>query len=187
MNVKISSKGSPPMKYPVFLDVEASGLSDESYPIEVAWNNEDGVVSSFLVKISLVPEWTHWDPNAEKLHGITREMLEEGGIAPGAACNVLRTELRGMTVHSDSTMFDQFWLHRLFNAGANCPSPVRLTDLCGVDAIVLAAGRKIAVPMKAKAKAETGGAHRAKNDVRALMRFYELAEEARKEWKQCQN
>jgi hypothetical protein len=165
------------MKYPVFLDIEASGLSDRSYPVEIAWNNGDGKVSSFLINVALVPGWTHWDPNAEKLHGISRKTLEEDGVDPDAACHVLLTELKGKTVYSDASEFDQFWLDRLFDAHGGAPSPVRVRDMCGIGAIRFAAVRGVASEMKEKAVAEVGGEHRAKNDVRALMRFYEMAAE----------
>jgi len=51
--------------YPKFIDFEASGLSDESYPIEVAWNNVDGTVESYLINTDCVTDWIYWDPNAE--------------------------------------------------------------------------------------------------------------------------
>lgn len=39
----------------VFLDFEASSLSDQSYPVEVAWVFQDGRTESHL--INPAPEW----------------------------------------------------------------------------------------------------------------------------------
>lgn len=57
----------------VFIDFEASSLSDRSYPVEVAWVFQDGRSESHL--IAPAPEWTDWDERAEAIHGIGRGML----------------------------------------------------------------------------------------------------------------
>ena len=43
---------------------EASSLGDHSYPIEVGWVLEDGSPESHLIRPP--PEWTDWDPGAER-------------------------------------------------------------------------------------------------------------------------
>ena len=56
------------------IDVEASGLQSESYPIEVAWCDIDTCcASSFLIKPAR--SWTVWDKKAEALHGLSRDLL----------------------------------------------------------------------------------------------------------------
>lgn len=57
----------------VFLDFEASSLSKQSYPIEVAWVFEDGRHRSHLIRPT--PEWTDWSHEAEQIHGISRSLL----------------------------------------------------------------------------------------------------------------
>lgn len=47
----------------VFLDFEASSLSKQSYPIEVAWVFEDGRSEEYLIRPA--PIWTDWDSAAE--------------------------------------------------------------------------------------------------------------------------
>lgn len=42
-----------------FLDIEATGIHEDSYPIEIGWVDTEGNESSFLIKP--IPEWTHWD------------------------------------------------------------------------------------------------------------------------------
>ena len=59
----------------VFLDFEASSLSKHSYPVEIAWVFEDGRSRSFLIKPK--SGWTDWSADAEKIHGISRDRLQE--------------------------------------------------------------------------------------------------------------
>ncbi|UZE94500.1 hypothetical protein [Alkalimarinus alittae] len=49
----------------IIFDVEASGLSDDSYPIEVAWqdSNDPECFDSFLINPN--ETWKHWDDYAE--------------------------------------------------------------------------------------------------------------------------
>jgi len=85
----------------IIFDVEASGLSAESYPIEFAWQDSENqnCFDSFLIKSS--SEWTHCDSFAEtEIHHISREMLEFDGISIEEACNRLNTNLSGKTIYS---------------------------------------------------------------------------------------
>jgi hypothetical protein len=54
----------------VFLDFEASSLSDRSYPVEVAWVFQDGRSESHLIRPAT--EWTDWDDEAEAIHGTVK-------------------------------------------------------------------------------------------------------------------
>jgi hypothetical protein len=94
-----------------FLDFEASGLGDGSYPIEVAWVAEDGDTESHLIKPQ--PHWTDWDEVAEDIHGITREHLAADGVPAADVARMLAEALRGHTVYSDAPTQDQWWLGRL--------------------------------------------------------------------------
>ena len=71
----------------IIFDVEASGLSDDSYPIEVAWQdgtNED-LFDSFLIKPC--DSWVHWDDYAEQeIHHISRNTLHSEGISITESC-----------------------------------------------------------------------------------------------------
>jgi len=106
----------------IVLDCEASGLEEKSYPIEVGVAlHEDSF--GFLIK----PEknWTYWSKTAEKLHNIKREELFDEGISCCDAAQRLNSQLRGLTVFSDATDYETFWLNRLFKA-ADCE---RLFDI----------------------------------------------------------
>lgn len=54
----------------VFLDFEASSLSDRSYPIEVAWVFQDGRSETHV--IAPAPSWEDWGAASEAIHGIER-------------------------------------------------------------------------------------------------------------------
>ena len=55
---------------PCIIDLEASGFGRGSYPIEVGLCLGDSSSHCFLVRPE--EDWQHWDPEAEKVHGISR-------------------------------------------------------------------------------------------------------------------
>ena len=59
----------------VFLDFEASSLSDRSHLIEVAWVFQDGRSEDHLIAPALA--WNDWDDIAETVHGMPVVMLPE--------------------------------------------------------------------------------------------------------------
>lgn len=67
---------------PTFIDFEASSLSPDSYPIEVAWNHSDGSVENHLISPADVSEWTDWSVRLQEVHGLTRRELIERGKSP---------------------------------------------------------------------------------------------------------
>ncbi len=70
------------MEKPCFIDFEASSLSIHSYPTEVAWSNPDGSIEEHLINPYHVKGWTDWDPAAQGITGISRQMLREKGRSP---------------------------------------------------------------------------------------------------------
>jgi hypothetical protein len=84
---------------PLFLDFEASSLSDTSYPIGVAWSNPDGSIEPHLISPAGIEKWTNWDPAAEQVHGIARSELLALGAAPRILCDRIRHCLSSKTVH----------------------------------------------------------------------------------------
>jgi hypothetical protein len=95
------------------LDIEASGFGRGSYPIEVGLVRSDG--SSFCTLIQPAAGWTHWDPGAEQVHGITRDLLLRHGRPVAAVAMILNEQLHGETVYSDGWAYDYPWLARLFD------------------------------------------------------------------------
>ena len=108
------------MAAPAILDIEASGFGRSSYPIEVGYVLPDG--SSFCTLVSPSSDWTHWDPNAEQLHHISRDLLSERGRPADEVARRLNDDLRGLTVYSDGWANDYTWLAILFDAAGIAPS-----------------------------------------------------------------
>lgn len=98
------------------IDIEASGLASESYPIEIAWQSaiDEEEFDSFLIRP--IEDWSHWDDYAEEhIHHISKSMLLEQGISARDACDRLNKQLVGKVVYSDALDFDKRWLMKLFD------------------------------------------------------------------------
>lgn len=117
----------------ICIDLEASGLSEESYPIEIAWKNDlTGESDSFLINPDSAEGWCYWDEHAEEIHGIERVELQTTGIDILSACQRLNKKLKGKTLISDAYQLDFFWLKRLFNACRLTPT----FQLVGLDSVL---------------------------------------------------
>ena len=106
----------------IIFDVEASGLADESYPIEIAWQDseEPEKCDSFL--IAPLSNWTHWDQYAEdEIHHISSSQLTIQGIYPQEACKRLNCKLGGKIIYSDAIEYDKRWVSRLFKDAGLSP------------------------------------------------------------------
>lgn len=108
------------------MDLEASGFGRRSYPIEVGLALADG--SSFCTLIRPEPEWTHWDPAAEQLHHIRREIAVTHGRPATEVARLLNERLRGQTVYSDGWANDYSWMAALFEVAEMAPA-FRLDNL----------------------------------------------------------
>lgn len=109
---KLKSHSSFPI--PTIIDVEASGFGSLSYPIEVGVINQSSKRFCNLIKPQ--NDWTHWDTEAELLHGISRELLAKNGLPVELVCHQLNQFLMGQVVYSDGWVVDVTWLIKLFHA-----------------------------------------------------------------------
>lgn len=116
------------LRLPCFTDVEASSLGQNSYPIEIAWNLEDGSIESHLINPYLVEEWTDWDPGAQAVHGLSRAYLADHGEHPDSVAHRMNQVLAGKTVYSDAITFDGMWIGELF-AGAMIEREFKIKDI----------------------------------------------------------
>jgi len=117
----------------ICIDLEASGLAAESYPIEIAWVcAETDRRDSFLIDPESALGWTYWDEYAEELHGIEPELLQREGIPVQLACQRLNQALEGEQVISDAFEYDSFWLNRLYQAAGMKPG----FQLAGLDTVL---------------------------------------------------
>lgn len=109
---------TPPL--PCVIDVEASGFGRGSYPIEVGFVLPDGVAVCTLVRPAA--GWTHWDGAAERLHGLSRELLQRHGRPPAEVAALLNRHLAGATIYCDSWAHDYAWLAILFEEAGMRPA-----------------------------------------------------------------
>ena len=116
----LTHPASEVLEAPAFLDLEASGFGRHSYPIEVGYVLSDG--SSYCSLIRPAPHWTHWDPEAEKVHNIRREMLDEHGRGIVEIACLLNERLGRRTVFSDGWAHDYPWLSALYEEAEMVPS-----------------------------------------------------------------
>jgi hypothetical protein len=98
----------------VFLDFEASSLSDRSYPIEVGWMFQDGRSESHL--IAPAPGWDEWDPAAEAIHGIARATLIAEGEPHDMVANRMVEALSDHELFASAPSWDGKWMSALLRA-----------------------------------------------------------------------
>ena len=99
---------------PAIIDVEASGFGPSSYPIEIGLALSDGARFSSLIQP--LPEWRYWDPEAEKIHHLSREALNRHGKSAVDVARNLNMLLEDRTVFSDGWVVDKPWVDLLFYA-----------------------------------------------------------------------
>lgn len=170
------------------MDFEASSLSDQSYPIEVAWSGADGNVQSFLINPSTVSAWTDWNPESEEIHGIPRNQLLQQGYSPIHVCTVMQESLGPTLIYTDAPNYDEFWCRRLFQA-TQIPFPAwkfsNIDDLL-CDMFYASKADCVTTPtirefcdwleeLKYSARQNAPGEHRAAWDVDYLVELYEQA------------
>ena len=154
-----------------FIDLEASGLSARSWPIEVGWCFAHGDPQAFLIKPA--PGWAEdaWDPKAEALHGVSHAQLLSAGAAPATVCAALNKALCGCRVYSDAPDWDGFWLYRLFQAAR-----VRQAfELCDFHDLFAGLAPDAFRALGAKAAAIAPHCHRATEDVLHMKTLFGLA------------
>jgi len=105
---------------PCVLDIEASGFGRGSYPIEIGFVLPDGTAYCSLI----VPDadWTHWDDDAERVHGISRALLRRHGRSVLEVAHELNHRLDGRAVYCDNWAHDYAWLARLFDSADAVPT-----------------------------------------------------------------
>ena len=156
--------------YPIFLDCEASSLADDSYPIEIAWNNEDGSIETYLINIYRYPSgYDDWDRKAQALHGITKQYLSEKGKDPQFIVDRMNEKLKGKKLLTDAPDWDAFWVKRLYGA---------VNQKCELEfgnAIELFNSiEPYNYIYESRARQLSGHAHRADSDVEYLLNMYKL-------------
>lgn len=111
---------APATDAPAVLDIEASGFGRDSYPVEVGFVLPDG--QTYCTLIRPAPDWTHWDPAAEKLHHIPLATVIKHGRDVAEVARQLNARLCGLTIYCDGWAHDYVWLNVLFDAAGLTPS-----------------------------------------------------------------
>lgn len=121
--------------YPCFIDFEASSLSPLSYPIAVAWNRSDGEIRRFLISPQGIADWSDWDPESQRIHGIDRQRLVANGWPPDYIIEELELDLQRLKdrnsdrqLWADAPEFDNHWLQRLY-AAVNRDPPLTIAHV----------------------------------------------------------
>ncbi|MGF1726140.1 hypothetical protein [Photobacterium nomapromontoriensis] len=106
------------------LDFEASGLSEQSYPIEVGYSLPDGTGNSLYINpLTASDVWQHWDEYAEQeIHQISRHKLQCDGVPVVEVCQHLNEVLGKYEQVFCDSQWDLFWLGRLYHAAHMRPS-----------------------------------------------------------------
>ncbi|WP_067735247.1 3'-5' exonuclease [Novosphingobium naphthalenivorans] len=112
---------------PALIDFEASCLPEygRSFPIEVAVARMDGRNHAWLIRPAKAWEYWDWSEEAEKLHGISRELLDCEGLPPAQVVAEMAEFVHDCQVYADADL-DEYWLEVLCQAaGTKLPFPVR--------------------------------------------------------------
>ena len=107
---------SPRTKRLAFIDVEASGLNEGSFPIEIGWAVLGGTAGGLLIRPDAT--WLHdaWDKTAEEQHGISWAALQDSGMPAGEVVEDLTRLLpTGTLALTDAFEWDSYWVERLFD------------------------------------------------------------------------
>lgn len=157
---------------PIVIDIEASGFGRKSYPIEVGVALPDETTHCFLLAPPQV--WTYWDEQAEAVHGISREILEQHGHPLEDVAWRLNELLSNKVIYSDAWSFDMSWLGKLYDV-VNMPQTFRIASLYELMTEQQLAGWD---ELKEKAMSRLQlQRHRASGDARILQESYRLASE----------
>jgi len=108
----------------LIVDVEASAL-DNGFPIEIAIADvERETVRAWLIKPSAQWRDRDWSPASEKIHGLSRSVLETHGLDVEIVAKEIVAFASGRALASDNWAFDGHWLAQIFEAAGaakSCP------------------------------------------------------------------
>lgn len=108
----MENKARPSPALAGFIDVEASGIHPDSYPIKIAICSAGGL-PVYEALIRPTSYWKHWCHDAQDFHGIERSDLLEHGTDTRLVAHALNERFAGMVLISDANQ-DGFWLEVLF-------------------------------------------------------------------------
>jgi DNA polymerase III epsilon subunit-like protein len=157
----------------LIIDIEASGLHQTSFPIEVAWTGPNTPTQSFLIKPDASWAMADWDDAAQDIHNISLAEIMRDGVDPKIIIKALLSDAAGKTIISDGVAFDQNWLRMLFEA-AGQPHTIMLQDFTswlGQQAKHLKLNPTQLIKTLQQFEEEHHPVHRAADDVERLLQL----------------
>lgn len=101
----------------IFLDFEASSLSEYSWPIEIgmAWITLEHAVESAAMLIQPRREWpmSDWSKASEAIHSIPLQSLLKEGVDAAKVGKWFLERSEGKSVISDNPAYEAMWLRRV--------------------------------------------------------------------------
>ena len=117
------------------MDIEASGLTAESYPVSIGVAGNE---QRWIWYVAPLGEWDEWCEIAAGVHGIERDFLLSQGRDAFLVAREMNAIFKGLTLLVNSD-WDQGWLTKLFDeSGVRCAFEVRRLDqvfepdVCGI-------------------------------------------------------
>jgi hypothetical protein len=155
----------------IFVDIEASGLHFDSYPIEIALRINQKT-HSWLIKPE--PNWHYWSSEAEALHRISLRYLLENGLPArqvATEINFILNETEGI-IYSDAAEWDWDWMKVLFDSVKISPCFIVLP----VQDLMDEMQQKLFIKaFKELANSVDFQVHRASDDVKMIEKAYLFA------------
>lgn len=109
----------------LIIDIEASGLGQTSFPIEIGLAAlDDDFTWSALIRPD--PDWTddEWDEIAAELHGLTPVQLQREGRPAHDVARDLWAVIAQCELFCDAPVQDGHWLERLRQTTWPVPEPI---------------------------------------------------------------
>ncbi|WP_395345275.1 hypothetical protein PN836_010125 [Ningiella sp. W23] len=120
--------------------------------------------------IKPLPHWTHWDAQAQSIHGISPEILATHGDDPVEVCVALNEFANGQTLYSDAWVVDYTWVIKLFS---ECKVHMAF-KLSSIEMVMTESQFAIWDDAKTKVISECGLVrHRASSDAFVIQKTYQ--------------
>jgi hypothetical protein len=167
---------------PVFYDCEATCIG--GLPIEIGWAFTELSTGEIQSESHLIKPPLHWDmqpvwdPDAEKLHGISLKELLAHGRPPFEVVRRMNEVLAGRELFSDGPADDERWLRIIFDEAG--PDPTFTIRRTHADVLIAQLATKLgwdsASYEAAKAEADriSPRTHRAEADARHLAALWRM-------------
>jgi hypothetical protein len=102
----------------IFVDCEATGLNNPSYPISIALKSTCGFQSQVLIKKHQTWNGYHMDKKAIEIHHIQEQTLNDNGYnAEDVASWLLELskKQKELTLYSDNPSYESMWINHILS------------------------------------------------------------------------